>query len=123
MTIAAVVALYAEAEGLSGEGSAIEADFAGESGVGMGRLAKADPAFIAENRAEIGMVAEFPGNGVAAHVEMAPAAARFNAAVGDAEREREPAARTKRESFQGETFDKSLWFALSWEPRGPNLNG
>jgi hypothetical protein len=123
MTIAAVVALHAEAERLAGEGAAIEDYFSGKGGVGMRRLAKADPAYVAEDGAEIRMVAELPGNGVAAHEEVAPAVAMPDAAIGDAEEEGKLAARTEGQGFERKALDERLRRSLARKPGGSHLDG
>ena len=60
MAEAAVVALQAEAERIATENPIVKPNLPGESGVGMSRAGKADPAFVAQRNSEIGTVPQIP---------------------------------------------------------------
>ena len=58
-----------------------------------------------------------------ADVEISPAVAMLDAAVGDAEGEGKLAARTEGEGFERKAIDEGLRRSMARKPGGPYLNG
>lgn len=123
VTIAAIMTLDAEAQGLLGELFPIELDFTAEGSVGMRRARKADPAFVAQHGAEIGMNRELPRNRMTVHDDVAPARFLLDAAVGNVAAKGKLFARAPAQTFDGKTLNEALGRAVFREPGGPNLRG